>query len=103
MVLLVTEPTMSGRHDLGRVAELCRQFDIRAGVCINKVGINPVVAAEIEADAARWGMPVLGSIRYDEAVTAAQVDQLAVVENGDGPAAADIRALCERVLEQMEA
>jgi MinD superfamily P-loop ATPase len=103
MALLVTEPTMSGRHDLGRVAVLCRQFDIRAGVCINKADINPAVAAEIEVDAARWGMPVLGLIRYDEAVTAAQVDQLAVVEKGDGPAAADIRALWERVLEQMEA
>jgi MinD superfamily P-loop ATPase len=97
MVLVVTEPTLSGLHDLQRVAELCRQFNIKAGVCINKADINPEVAAEIEADAVRWGMPLLGRIRYDESVTTAQVKRLAVVENGDGPAAMDIRALWERV------
>jgi MinD superfamily P-loop ATPase len=97
MVLIVTEPTLSGLHDLQRVAELCRQFNLPAGVCINKADINPEVAATIEADAARRGIPLLGRVRYDESVTAAQVKQLAVVEDGDGPAARDIRALWERV------
>jgi MinD superfamily P-loop ATPase len=97
MVLVVTEPTLSGLHDLQRVAELCRQFNVRAAVCINKADINLEAAAEIEADASRSGIPLLGRIRYDESVTTAQVKQLSVVENGDGPAAADIRALWERV------
>jgi MinD superfamily P-loop ATPase len=97
MVLVVTEPTLSGLHDLGRVAELCRQFNVKAGVCVNKANINPEVAAEIEADATRWGMPLFGRIRYDESVTTAQLKQLAVVEDGNSPAAADIRALWERV------
>ena len=97
MVLVVTEPTLSGLHDLQRVAELCRQFNVKAAVCINKADINPEVAAEIEADAARSGIPLLGRIRYDESVTTAQVKRLSVVENGDGPAARDIRALWERV------
>jgi len=97
MVLVVTEPTLSGLHDLGRVAELCRQFNVKAGVCVNKANINPEVATEIEADATRWGMPLFGRIRYDESVTTAMVKQLAVVEDGDGPAAADIRALWKRV------
>ena len=101
MVLVVTEPTLSGLHDLQRVAELCQQFNIKAGVCINKADINPEVAAQIEADAARWGMPMFGRVRYDESVTAAQVKRLAVVENGDGPAAEDIRALWERVCATM--
>jgi MinD superfamily P-loop ATPase len=97
MVLVVTEPTLSGLHDLGRVAELCQQFNIKAGVCVNKADINPEVAAEIEVDAARRGMSLLGSIRYDDSVTMAQVKQLAVVENGASLAAADIRALWVRV------
>jgi MinD superfamily P-loop ATPase len=97
LVLVVTEPSLSGLHDLGRVAELCRQFNIKAGVCINKVDINPEVAAQIEADAARWGLPLLGRVRYDDSVTTAQVQRRAVVENGDSPAAADVRALWERV------
>jgi MinD superfamily P-loop ATPase len=97
MVLVVTEPTLSGRHDLQRVAELCRQFDAKVAVCINKADINLEVAAEIEGDAVRLGIPVFGRIRYDEAVTSAQVRRLAVVENGDSPAARDIRALWQRV------
>ncbi|NMB77264.1 MAG: P-loop NTPase [Myxococcales bacterium] len=97
LVLVVTEPTLSGLHDLQRVAELCRQLNVKAAVCVNKADINPEVTGKIEAEAARWNMPVLGTIRYDESVTAAQIKQLAVVENGDGLAAGDIRALWTRV------
>jgi MinD superfamily P-loop ATPase len=67
------------------------------GVCVNKADVNPEVAAQIEAECARWGVPVLGRIRYDDTVTAAQVKRLAVVENGVTPAASDIRALWENV------
>jgi len=97
MVLVVTEPTLSGLHDLQRVAELCQQLGLKAGICINKADINPEVAAEIEANATRRNMPLFGSIRYDDSVVTAQVKQLAVVEIGDSPAAADIRALFARV------
>jgi MinD superfamily P-loop ATPase len=97
MVLIVTEPTLSGLHDLQRVAELCRQFNVETGICINKADINAAIADRIEAQAATWGIPVLGHIRYDESVTMAQVKGLAAVEDGDGPAAKDIRALWKRV------
>ncbi len=97
LALIVTEPTLSGLHDLRRVAELCRQSGVAAAICINKVDLNLEVCAQIEAEAAVRGIPVLGRIRYDAAVTAAQVKRLSVVECGDSPAAADIRALWERV------
>ena len=97
MVLVVTEPTLSGLHDLERVIELTRHFNIETGVCINKVDINPEVAAQIVKMAAAFDLPVLGCIRYDEAVTEAQVQRMTVVEFGNGPAAQDIRALWKRV------
>jgi MinD superfamily P-loop ATPase len=97
LVLVVTEPTPSGLHDLGRVAELCRQLGVPARTCINKADVNPAVADALEADAARQGVPVLGRVRYDRGVTQAQVRQLTVVEHGLGPAAADLRALWARV------
>jgi MinD superfamily P-loop ATPase len=101
LVLLVTEPTRSGLHDLRRVADLCRQFRVGAAVCVNKADLNLEVAAEIEAEAAARGLPVLGRIRYDEAVTMAQVRRRAVVEDGASPAAADIRALWARVQREL--
>jgi len=97
MVLVVTEPTLSGLHDLKRVAELTRQLNLKTGICINKADINTEVSDQIENEAAALDLPVLGRIRYDESVTTAQVKRMAVVENGDSPAAADIRALWERV------
>jgi MinD superfamily P-loop ATPase len=97
MALIVTEPTLSGLHDLRRVAELCRQFKIKTGICINKADINSEVSDQIEAEGATWGIPVLGRIRYDESVTVAQVRRMSVVENGDGPAARDIRDLWDKV------
>ena len=101
MVLVVTEPTLSGLHDLRRVIELCRPFNIKAGVCINKADINPEVSDKIEAEAAMRNIPVLGRIRYDESVTTAQVERRAVVERGNSPAARDIRALWERVRDEL--
>ena len=101
MVLVVTEPTLSGLHDLRRVIELCRQLNIKAGVCINKADINPEVSDTIEAEAAMRNIPVLGRIRYDESVTTAQVERRAVVECGDSPAAHDIRALWGRVRDEV--
>lgn len=96
MALIVTEPTLSGLHDLRRVAELCQQLGVRFAVCINKVDINPEVAEAIEVEATRRGVPILGRIRYDDSVSTAQVRQPAVVECGDVPAAMDIRALWDR-------
>jgi MinD superfamily P-loop ATPase len=101
MVLVVTEPTLSGLHDLERVAELCRQFNVKTAVCINKADINPEVSNRIAAEAATRGISVLGRIRYDESVTTAQVGRMAVVEHGDSPAAHDIRALWERVRDEL--
>ncbi len=105
MALIVTEPTLSGLHDLTRVAELCRQLGVPAAVAVNKADINPDVTAEIEAEAGRWDIPVLGRICYDEAVTAAQVKRSAVVEGDDGQgrgkAAEEHRALAEAVFERL--
>jgi MinD superfamily P-loop ATPase len=97
MVLAVTEPTQSGLHDLDRVLELCRQFKVQAGICINKFDINPDMATTIESYAELQAIPVLGKIRYDDSVTVAQIKQRAVVELGEGPAAADMRALWQNV------
>ncbi len=97
LTLVVTEPTLSGLHDLERVAELCQQLGVEAAVCINKADINLELAARIEAAAASWGLPIFGRVRYDDAVTTAQVMQKAVVELGESPAAVDIRAIFARV------
>ncbi len=93
LVLVVTEPTLSGLHDLERVAALTEQFRVRAVVCINKADIHEPMAKEIERRAAELGLPVVGRIRYDDAVTRAQVRRVPVVSEEDSAAAQDIRTM----------
>jgi MinD superfamily P-loop ATPase len=90
LVLAVTEPTVSGGHDLDRVLSLARHFEIPAAVCVNKWDLNPAMAERIEEAARRSGARVVGRIRYDRAVTIAQMRMRAVVET-DAPSAEDIR------------
>ncbi len=80
LVLAVTEPTVSGAHDLERVLALTRHFGIPTAVCVNKWDINPGMAATIEETAGRLGARIAGRIRYDREVTTAQLRGLAVVE-----------------------
>lgn len=91
-VLVVTEPTVSGEHDLERVLGLARHFQIPASVCVNKWDINPAMAGRIEAKALEAGAGIAGRIRYDPAVTKAQMQNKAVVET-DAPSAGDIRQI----------
>ena len=89
-MLIVTEPTLSGEHDLGRVLSLARHFGIPSAVCVNKWDVNPDMAERIEKRAIRSGSRVAGRIRYDPSVTLAQIRGRTVVET-DAPSAQDIR------------
>jgi MinD superfamily P-loop ATPase len=100
LAVVVTEPTMSGLHDLERVVELARHFDIETAVVINKHDINEDMTSDIEEYAGRSRVRVLGGIRYDEKVTRAQIAGKTVVEFSDGPASQDIRRIWSAV-EQM--
>lgn len=95
-VLVVTEPTLSGEHDLVRVLALARHFKIPAAVCVNKWDINGTMAKRIEDKAREAGASVAGRIRYDRAVTEAQIQAKAVVEL-DSPSGEDIRKVWENL------
>ena len=96
-VLVVTEPTLSGAHDLARVLELTRHFKIPTAVCVNKWDLNAEMTDRIEAEACRAGATIAGRVRYGRAVTDAQLLGRAVVEIDAGPIAADIRAVWENL------
>lgn len=92
-VMIVTEPTMSGEHDMQRVVELARHFKVPAYLCVNKWDINPAMALRIERFAARNGVVSLGRISYDPGVTEAQIRGVTVVEYDKGTAAGEIRSI----------
>jgi len=93
LALVVTEPTCSGEHDFSRLAKLVNHFKLPAALCVNKADINPEQAGRIEDRAHEYGWTVLNRIRYDPAVTRAQVNGHAVVEENNSLAADDIRGI----------
>ncbi len=96
LVVAVTEPTVSGNHDLERVLALARHFSLPSLVCVNKWDLNAEMTKRIEAKAQSQGAGVAGRIRYDRGVTRAQIEARAVVETG-GPAATDIEQIWEQI------
>jgi len=94
--LVVTEPSVAGRHDLARVLDVCRHFGVPAWVCVNRCDIDLEYTREIEKMCRTdWGVEVVGTIPYDEDVTRAMVAGKPVVEYSDGPASRGIRAVWE--------
>lgn len=103
LVLVVTEPTLSGLHDLGRVADLARHFGIPSMVCINKWDLNPKVRLRIETKAREFGLAVAGKVRYDRAITEAQIKRKTLVEYQQNGCAADIRDVWAHVKAKVDA
>jgi MinD superfamily P-loop ATPase len=85
LAVVVTEPTVSARHDLGRVVELAAHFKIPSAVCINKYDLNPGIAEAIENESQEMNVRVVGKVAYDMTATKAQVSGKTIVEYaGDG-------------------
>ncbi len=96
MVLAVTEPTVSGEHDLERVLSLTRHFDLPTAICVNKWDLNPEMTDRIEEKARKAGVRIAGRIRYDRCITLAQMREMAVVET-EAPCSEDIRKLWDQL------
>lgn len=80
LVLVVSEPTVSGIHDLKRVFELAAHFRIPVVVCINKYDINEENTRLIEKFCNELEIPVLGWLPYDDIATKAMLQEQTVVE-----------------------
>jgi len=98
LVVAVTEPTCSGLHDVRRVVDLASHFRIPMILCINKWDINPEMADRIEQETGQRGVRMAGRIRYDPAVTKAQIMKTTIIEYTGGAISADIRALWRNVV-----
>ncbi len=83
-VLLVTEPTVSGRHDLERAATLTAHFQIPTYALINKWDLNPQITEELTRLCQERNFPVLGRLPYDPVFIKAMVAEKTLPEYTDG-------------------
>ncbi|HBM91431.1 MAG TPA: (4Fe-4S)-binding protein [Rhodospirillaceae bacterium] len=100
LALIVTEPSLSGAHDLSRLLKLTQHFGIQTALCVNKWDICPEMTAQIEKEATAQDVLLLGRMRYDEAVTQAQVQAKAIIET-EAPSAEDVHKLWENLKEKI--
>lgn len=97
LALVVSEPTVAGFHDFGRIAELAAHFSVPAVLCINKWDLNPELTQRLEEEAHQRGIGVVGRVRYSPAVTRAQRRGISAVECDGEPVGEDLRRLWENV------
>ncbi len=98
LVLIVTEPGLSGVHDLERITQTLKYFKIPALVIINKADIDPQSSREIHTEAAAFGYPVIGEIPFDAAIPQAMTSaQPITLYASESPAAEAIKHIWETV------
>lgn len=97
LALIVTEPTMSGLHDLERILDVTSHFGIGSVVCINKYDINEENSGRITEFCRQRGIEVVGNIPYDPVVTEAMVAGKPVVEFSEGKVSEAIKEVWGRI------
>lgn len=97
LVLVVTEPTVSGVHDLERILSVAGHFGVSAAVVVNKYDINRENTDKIIEYCREKCVPVVGRIPYDLSFTKAQIRGSSVLETGGGQVCESIKAIHGRV------
>jgi len=91
LVLIVAEPTVAGLCDLERARAMAAHFRAPTLVCINKADLDPDHALSIRERCEAAGVPVVGSVPFDETVTDSLVAGRPVTDHD--PAAPASRAI----------
>ncbi len=97
-VLVITEPTLSGIHDMERVLALATHFNIPAQVCINKFDIHLANTRQIEAYCLEKGIELVGKIPFHRGVIEAMVNGKTVIEAEVPEVAPAMHQVWERVI-----
>lgn len=79
-VILVTEPTGSGIHDLKRVYQLVEKFNIPAGCIINKADLNPAIAKKVKEYLRANDILHIGDLPYHSSFTEAMTAGKTIIE-----------------------
>jgi MinD superfamily P-loop ATPase len=99
LVLAITEPTLSGIHDLERILKLAEHFKIPSAVCINKFDINLENTDRIVAYCEKNVSRIIGKIPYEPKVVEALVNRKTVMEYPCN----EIQGIVHRMWQEIEA
>ncbi len=97
MVLVVTEPTKSGMHDLKRILGVATHFNIPSAVCVNKCDVNTDQSKSIQKYCQTIDVPIVGLIPYDTVFTKAMIEGRSVIEYSDGSISEQLKFMWNKV------
>ena len=97
LVLIVTEPTKSGIHDLKRILGVAEHFNITSAVCVNKCDINDQQSKSIQKYCQINNIRVAGLIPYDTVFTKAMIEGKSVIEFSCGSISDHIKTMWRKV------
>jgi MinD superfamily P-loop ATPase len=97
LAVIVTEPTLSGIHDMERVAQVSRHFGVPTKVVINKYDINPDNSEEIKKICQKGDIEVIAQLPFSQKVSESIVQGVPLVEFCSNEIAKDISFLWERI------
>ena len=101
-VLIVAEPSVSGKHDMDRVAQLAAFFKVPAMICVNKFDLSLELTREIESYAEKKGITYMGRIPFDPIFTKAMVQGQTVFEyNSGSKVGREIESIWQRLIDNI--
>jgi len=100
-VVIVTEPTISGLHDLQRTIGIVQKFNLAAYVIINKYDLNSSMSKRIEKWCGQNGIVIAGQLPFDRQVTEAMVQAKSITEfNPDLDISKKIKIIWNKIVNQ---
>ncbi|MBF0200811.1 MAG: ATP-binding protein [Desulfamplus sp.] len=101
-VLIVTEPTHSGIHDMVRVKKLADQMNAAVYLCVNKADLNPDMTLNIKKFCSENAIQFAGEIPFDRDVIESMKMGQSLVQFSRGPAALAVEKVWQNVSEYMK-
>lgn len=96
---LVVEPTVSGLHDMLRLADLARHFRVPCLLCVNKFDLNPEMTERLENLARERKIAIVGRVPFDPLFTEAMIAGQTIIEyQTDAQVAAAIREIWQNIV-----
>ena len=103
LVVIVTEPTLSGIHDAKRVLKLTQHFKIPACLCINKFDLNLELSGQMEEFCKEKGVELVGKVPYDKVFTQAMIKEQSIVEyQPEGQVSVKIKEMWNKISSKLE-
>jgi MinD superfamily P-loop ATPase len=101
MVVIITEPTISGLHDMQRLMGIVQKFNIKVFVIINKFDLNVSMSAQIKKWCKENNITMAGELPFDKSMVEAMVQGKSITEfNPDINISEKIKMIWNKIINQ---